>query len=71
MFRIVVWCNTWYLENRYIRLIIKTGCEADMFNTVSGTKGTWRNIKKEMECLVLLVSLKGSNESEWGAPYFS
>ena len=39
-----------------------------MFDTISSTKGTRINVKKEVDFLVLLGVLKISNESEWGAP---
>ena len=36
------------------RLRIKGGCEANMFETISSTKGTQGNVQKEVERLVLL-----------------
>ena len=42
-----------------------------MFKTISSTKVTWRNVKKKVRRIVLLVILERAKNSEWGAPSFT
>ena len=42
-----------------------------MFNTISSTKGTQRNFKREVGFLVLLLFIEKENHSEWGVPSFT
>ena len=39
-------CTTWYLENRYSRLLIKREYKDDIFKTITSTKGTCINVKR-------------------------
>ena len=43
--RVFLW-NTWYLNNRSIRLRIKGGCRANMIANIPSTEGTLGNVKK-------------------------
>ena len=63
--------NTWYLENTPSRILIKRGCEANIFNTISGNKGTQGNLQKEVERLLLLGLPERANRPKWGAPSFT
>ena len=58
-------------EKKPSRLWIKRGHEANMFSTISSTEGTWRNVKKKVERLVILWVIERANDHEWGAPSFA
>ena len=53
------------------RLWVKIGYEANMFETISSTKGTWIIVKKEFERSVLLGVRDLAKDSEWGSPSFA
>ena len=42
-----------------------------MLETIPSTKGTWGNVQKEVERLVLLGVLEVANDSEWVSPSFA
>ena len=42
-----------------------------MLLAIPSNQGTWGNVKKEVECLVLLGVLDLEHNSEWGAPSFA